>query len=251
MSLRELEHFYQTYSELGTVRRLLVPTCIPFLAPPLTSELNDLFAQMSVEDWAAVDRQEIEQTLFFPGSGDEVYRGNEGFKFLVVTVGIKPGIYTRWTDAAPQVNGYSGAVYKKVRGWTNAIEHLRAALDKQKNAPNSPRAAASPLSLPPTPQNTQPNARPSDHAHHAGTLSAPSASTPGHSVSTPRSPRSREVRMMYILEALGSPTRPRVYGNERAAEEATQRALDEEGGFESLEATDSVKEAVRRVRGRR
>ncbi|THV01536.1 hypothetical protein K435DRAFT_853680 [Dendrothele bispora CBS 962.96] len=224
------------------------------------SELDDLFAQMSVEDWTAVDREEIEQTLFFPGSGDEVYRGNEGFKFVVVTVGVKPGIYTRWTDAAPQVNGYSGAVYKKVKGWTNSVEHLRAALDKQKNVSQPPRAAAS------------------GHTRHASSLSAPSPSTPGRSAvipdsnplstppstptrstrnpsastqSTPRSPRSREIRMMYILEALGTPTRPRVYGNERAAEEATQRALDEEGGFEILEATDSVREAVRRVGGRR
>ncbi|KAK7444040.1 hypothetical protein VKT23_015437 [Stygiomarasmius scandens] len=60
----------------------------------------------------------------------------------------------------------------------------------------------------------------------------------------PSSPSSKEIRMMYILEAMGSSSRPIVYGNERAAEQATQRALDEEGGFETLEGTDSVQEAV-------
>ena len=33
-------------------------------------------------------------------------------KYYVVWNGVCPGIYTSWTDCKPQINGYTGAVYK-------------------------------------------------------------------------------------------------------------------------------------------
>ncbi|KAK7445996.1 hypothetical protein VKT23_014619 [Stygiomarasmius scandens] len=221
--------------------------------------LDDLFSRMSVEDWAAVDAREVEDTMFYPSPGDEVHKGSEGYKFFVITIGQVPGIYTQWSEVAPKVNGFSGAVHHKIKGWSKAVEHLRTALEEQKKAAcikKSPRRAVS----------TQHTPRSVVYSGRSCDITLTSTSTPTHRLSsrpnatTPSTPSrsartvptphlhhlasSKEIRMMYILEAMGSSSRPIVYGNERAAEQATQRALDEEGGFETLEGTDSVQEAI-------
>ncbi|KAK7434137.1 hypothetical protein VKT23_020363 [Stygiomarasmius scandens] len=243
---------------------------------------------MSVGDLPIPGRAEIEELMFHPSPGDEHLRGNEGYKFYIVVVGHIPGIYTDWfvllflsllglmmqflnfrKGAGAQVIKYSGALHEKVVGWTRAVDTLQAGLEEQRKLRTCRGSARSPgpspsVSLPSTPaparRSTQisrssssiasvrtPPMSPTRSVQTLSTPPTPSRSrASGHTSSTPSS--KRETRMMYILEALGQ--RPVVYGNEDAAELATQRELDQHGGFEKLEGTDSVKHAIHRVAGR-
>ncbi|KAK7444041.1 hypothetical protein VKT23_015438 [Stygiomarasmius scandens] len=79
---------------------------------------------MSVEDWASVDAQEVEDTMFYPSPGDEIHKGSEGYKFFVITIGQVPGIYTQWSEVAPKVNGFLGAVHHKIKGWSKVVMSL-------------------------------------------------------------------------------------------------------------------------------
>ena len=46
-------------------------------------------------------------------------------RYYAVAVGVKPGVYTSWAKAKPQVNGYPGAIHKSFRKKADARRYVR------------------------------------------------------------------------------------------------------------------------------